>query len=80
MERLCRVKRARSDDFRHDRALPFPRGFCFRADFLRGFFLCFIVEENRGSILGAHIVSLAIQRGGIMHLEEKPKEILIRDP
>ncbi len=46
---------------------------------LRGGFLFGVMIENRGAILGAHVRSLTIGCGGIMHRPERVKQRVISD-
>src|SRR5262245_3798057 len=78
MIRLGRIKRTGGNDLGHDIFFPFSRPLDFLLHLEGRLPLFLAVIKDRGTILGAPVISLAVFRGGVMKAEKIMKESLIR--
>src|SRR3990172_5256511 len=73
------VKRCERRQLRDDRPVPELRGLGRLDHLLRDLLLLGRVREDHGPVLRAHVMALAVPRGGIMNYEEYLKKIFIAD-
>src|SRR5207237_5305040 len=74
---LRRPERAGGNDLGDDFPFPLPRARHLILHALGDLSLLLVVVEDRGAVLGADVVALAVERRRVVHAEEVAEEVLV---